>query len=106
VGCKRQPWSVQESARNAMNRHHGRTSEACRITHCVNGFLSFKPCRSYSCPSRRDNSKAVSGLDNWKFCSALCLLNLRFISVKKSADSVYVAGVFLPRILKLLFCEF
>ena len=42
-----------------------------------------QPPRFYPCPCRRENFKAMRGLDIWEFCLALCLQNLWSIWLKK-----------------------
>jgi len=72
------------------------------LDHAVcEGIPVCQPSRSYTCPSGRDNFKAVRGLEVWKICLALCLQNL-FILVKKLATFRYVVGVFSSQKLKLI----
>jgi len=50
----------------------------------------FQPSRFYPCLSGRDIFKALRGLEVWKFCLALCLQNLYFISMKKLVKLGYI----------------
>jgi hypothetical protein len=62
----------------------------------------LQPSRFYPCPSERNNFKAVRGLDILKFCLALCLQNLWFISLKKLATFV-CCGRFTPTEIRAYF---
>jgi hypothetical protein len=57
------------------------------------GISVLQASRFYPFPSSHDNFKAVGGLDIWKFCLALFLQHLFFISMNKLATFGYVMGV-------------